>query len=257
LWPAWLHLISQCQPATILGEQVNAAIRHGWIDLVRADLEAQGYAFGFAVPGAHSVGAPHIRQRCYFVAESMRESGERRAGSVLGTQAPQRRAGFANGYLANRFADGSEAGIVADTDGWNASTERQQRSWQQRQQPQDGCAVRLAFAASEQFDGSRDARGGRRESANNRRMGNSDFARLEGRQRSECAGELSARQTGLENWESAEWLKCRDDKSRPVEPGTFPLAHGIPGRVGRLRAYGNAIVPQLAAQFIRAYIEAA
>jgi site-specific DNA-cytosine methylase len=34
-------------------------------------------------------------------------------------------------------------------------------------------------------------------------------------------------------------------KARPVEPGTFPLAHGVAARVGRLRAYGNAIVPQL------------
>lgn len=31
----------------------------------------------------------------------------------------------------------------------------------------------------------------------------------------------------------------------------------VPGRVGRLRAYGNAIVPPLAAEFIRAFMEAA
>jgi DNA (cytosine-5)-methyltransferase 1 len=32
----------------------------------------------------------------------------------------------------------------------------------------------------------------------------------------------------------------------------MPLATDIPGRVGRLRAYGNAIVPQVAAEFIKA-----
>jgi DNA (cytosine-5)-methyltransferase 1 len=32
----------------------------------------------------------------------------------------------------------------------------------------------------------------------------------------------------------------------------FPLAHGIPARVGKLRAYGNSIVPQVAAAFIEA-----
>lgn len=53
-------------------------------------------------------------------------------------------------------------------------------------------------------------------------------------------------------WDGAEWLPCTDGKARPVEPGAFPLAHGIPGRVGRLRAYGNAIVPQVAAAFIEA-----
>lgn len=53
-------------------------------------------------------------------------------------------------------------------------------------------------------------------------------------------------------WRDADWLRCRDGKWRPVEPGTFPLAHGVSSRVGRLRAYGNAIVPQVAAEFVRA-----
>ena len=43
---------------------------------------------------------------------------------------------------------------------------------------------------------------------------------------------------------------------RQVESGTFPLADGVPGRVGLLRGYGNAIVPQVAAEFIRAFMEA-
>ena len=56
-------------------------------------------------------------------------------------------------------------------------------------------------------------------------------------------------------WRAADWLYCRDDRWRPVEPGSFPLAHGAPARLGRLRAYGNAIVPQAAAAFIEAYLD--
>lgn len=55
-------------------------------------------------------------------------------------------------------------------------------------------------------------------------------------------------------WSDADWLGCRDGKFRPVEPSTFPLANGIPARVGRLRGYGNAIVPQVAAEFIKAFM---
>ena len=56
-------------------------------------------------------------------------------------------------------------------------------------------------------------------------------------------------------WSDLEWLPCRDGKFRPTQPGLFPLAHGAASRVGRLRAYGNAIVAPLAAEFIRAYME--
>ncbi|WP_282603056.1 DNA cytosine methyltransferase [Paracoccus sp. PARArs4] len=56
-------------------------------------------------------------------------------------------------------------------------------------------------------------------------------------------------------WRDPDWLLCRDDRWRPVEPGTFPLADGIPGRMGLLRGYGNAIVPPLAAKFVMAFME--
>jgi DNA (cytosine-5)-methyltransferase 1 len=60
---------------------------------------------------------------------------------------------------------------------------------------------------------------------------------------------------GTRFWDRFDIIPCRDGKARRIEPGTFPLAHGIPGRVGLLRGYGNAIVPELAAEFIRAYEE--
>ncbi|WP_241603153.1 DNA cytosine methyltransferase [Rosenbergiella nectarea] len=56
-------------------------------------------------------------------------------------------------------------------------------------------------------------------------------------------------------WSNSDWLGCRDGKFRAVESGTFPLANGIPARMGRLRGYGNAIVPQVAAEFIGAFME--
>lgn len=57
-------------------------------------------------------------------------------------------------------------------------------------------------------------------------------------------------------WQDADWLYCRDGKWRPVRPGSFPLADGVPARVGRLRAYGNAINIEAAAAFIKSYMAA-
>ena len=70
LWPVWFNLIRECKPVVCFGEQVESAIRHGWLDLVSANLEGEGYAVGSVVFGAHSVSAPHKRQRLYFVADS-------------------------------------------------------------------------------------------------------------------------------------------------------------------------------------------
>ena len=96
------------------------------------------------------------------------------------------------------------------------------------------------------------------------RLANADDARLQGPKRGGASGKEGksvghAVQRGGDSpannhWGGADWLSCRDGKCRPVEPGTFPLAHGAASRVGRLRAYGNAIVAQAAEEVIAAYM---
>ncbi|MDI1301971.1 MAG: DNA cytosine methyltransferase [bacterium] len=69
LWPAWYRLIKKCCPAKVFGEQVASADGLNWLDLVHTDLEASGYAFGAADLCSAGIGAPHIRQRLWFVAD--------------------------------------------------------------------------------------------------------------------------------------------------------------------------------------------
>src|SRR5690242_446719 len=78
LWPDWVRLIRECRPPVIFGEQVASPDGLAWLDLVSADLEGAGYAVGAADLCAAGVGAPHIRQRLYFVAVAE----EQRAGRL-------------------------------------------------------------------------------------------------------------------------------------------------------------------------------
>ena len=80
------------------------------------------------------------------------------------------------------------------------------------------------------------------------------------------SGTLSAQQSGRGGspeqagpWSDFDIIPCRDPKHgtiyRRIEPGAEPLVDGLPGRVGLLRGYGDAIVPQVAATFIGAFLE--
>ena len=73
LWPAFHHLIRECRPGVVFGEQVANKAGEAWFDLVRTDLEAEGYAAGLSVFPACGVGAPHLRKRLYWMADATGE----------------------------------------------------------------------------------------------------------------------------------------------------------------------------------------
>lgn len=73
LWPHFFHLISERRPEHVFGEQVASGNTNAWFDLVQADLEGVGYAFGLVPFTSAGVGAPHIRERAYWVAHASSE----------------------------------------------------------------------------------------------------------------------------------------------------------------------------------------
>ena len=287
LWPAFAGLIAQCRPAVVAGEQVASKAGRSWLAGVRTDLEALGYGVGAADLCAAGVGAPHIRQRLYWVAEP---DAARREG-LTPCHGTEGGVDIEPGHNADGC--GVVRGRLADTDGYG--TERIAGDHAQapgvpeaEREPEHGAAV-------SERDG--EGRGGRRGVGG---LGEAIGAGLEGhtgdvydgnepgrldedeaRSVAEAGddsgmadGEAFGRHEGNPNlrggherggverpehcrspWDGAVWIPCADGKARRIEPSIEPLAHGVPGRVGRVRAYGNAIVPELAATFLEAWMD--
>lgn len=228
LWPVFYGLVRECRPATIFGEQVEAAIGHGWLDRVFADLESEGYACGAVSLPACSVGAPHIRSRVFWVADAERDRGhDRRRERGSGTEA----------------VTGREA---------------QERSGDLLEAEGHGHASRLEHATGEQARLSGRSREPRTASGMGHAAsrGCEEPSQRNGQQEANSANWNSSRpDTNRPNaWTDSEFIPCADGKARRIESGTFPLATGISARVGKLRAYGNAIVPQAAAEFVKAFL---
>lgn len=262
LWPVWFPLIAERRPAVVFGEQVEAAVRWGWLDLVCADLEAESYAVGAAVLPACGVGAPHIRQRLWFVADAERWAAERHRHNVAGT--PRKTESEAR---EQRLWPDARPIVSTDIAGGVADAEPQHH-WvgnvgpRRRDELTDcGNFVGMEHPAREQVG----LPGRAREQGsptigmghpNSRRRIEDGHGKLGGNSSANGVGATNRFSDASSVWRELEWLPCTDGKARPTQPGLFPLAHGVPGRMGRLRAFGNAIVPQVAAEFIGAYMEA-
>lgn len=197
LWPEFYRLIAECRPAIAFGEQVAGRAGLQWLVGVFADLEASGYACAAADLPAACVGAPHKRQRLFWVADG--ESSRRKARRTVAVR---------NGLpheSSSAIAHGRESVELGD----NSSTRPQKQRREYRPSGQR-CRGFVGFAV----------------------------------------------QAGVPEWNGPTVaVECSDGYRRiSSQPDAFPVAHGVPARVVKLRGSGNAIVPQVAAEFIRAAI---
>jgi DNA (cytosine-5)-methyltransferase 1 len=276
LWPDFFRLIRECRPDTVFGEQVASAIGHGWLDGISADLEGEGYACGHTILGAHSVGAPHIRQRLYWVADTQ-HSGHGGAGWDASEPGSDRQDNGLperdGGGMAHPVQRGQRGGDESRLGSTGREMGEQQDGSGAANQPRHGCQDAGGVADTpergQRADGSAPGRTGHVDQRGERgwlpvvHACECDEPRLEGHSGDGNGGHQpgwndtgTARPVAAPSnpWSDAIWLPCRDGKARRVKPGLPLLSHGVPARVVRLRGYGNAIVPQVAQAFIEAFL---
>jgi DNA (cytosine-5)-methyltransferase 1 len=286
LWPWMRHLVFRWRPAISFGEQVASGLGRQWLAGVRANLETLGYAVGAADLCAAGVAAPHIRQRLWWFADN----GESRCSATTITDGlprewdrtsprrplaggrspecserescrmgnpPRRRNGPLPVGRSDREseAEGRIGGVRGSgASGWLVNPllprlEGHAGQGDHGDEPGRVAAGAAGSVAAAGAVGGVDDADGQRRAERTQRDGGTIEPQWHAPRRPDAV------RPGGDFWSAFDLIPCRDGKARRVEPGTFPLAHGVSGRVGKLRGYGNAISPPIAAAFVTAYLE--
>jgi DNA (cytosine-5)-methyltransferase 1 len=284
LWPEFLRLIMEWAVPTIFGEQVASSLGRDWLVGVSADLEDLDYVVGAADLCAASVGAPHIRQRLYWVADAHQgqrgrfADGQERQRDGKATGRQQGHGVAAAGGIAGGLADTDEhrsralAGRHGETSGFSSTNRSQDGAdvsgrsgvigrmadrdgGRQPQQPERDGRTLAGIEPSQRHDavgrGVSDWLGNAGDAGLQARQ----WEAMEGPGRREEGRAIAQPSLSYSSWSDCYVIPCSDGKARRSGSGVQPLAHGVSNRVGRLRAYGNAIVPQVAVEFIGAYLD--
>lgn len=236
LWPEMLRIIREVQPLYVVGENVLGIT--SWnggmvFDEVQADLEAEGYeVLPFVLP-ACAVNAPHRRDRVWFIAyrENIGFAQTTNIGRKWGEHKPNnwdkvRHSLNADGgvwYATNAERNGLEYGTEPGSMGGGKGEARE-------------CATGYVEAESKERDVTNTMRPGGRQ---NHRQGNAEQRHKNGTP---------------SNWENFPTQSpiCGGNDGLPSELDGITFSKW---RNESIKAYGNAIVPQVALQIFKAIQE--
>ena len=247
LWPEMLRAIREVQPSWVVGENVRGLTNwNGGVvfDEVQADLEAEGYEVTPFLLPACAVNAPHKRDRIWFVAFNSKSSRSTSIGKVF-------------------------EGNVANTCGSRLETNNTMRESTQEEYIARMDSAKLPThpnSNGQQWRNSEyeinPSEGGEYALGNTQQMGeyatNTTGIRLEGQRRAirELEGGGGFSSTMPRNMPNTSWQNfpsqspiCRGDDGLPKELDNITFSKW---RNESIKAYGNAIVPQVAYQIFKA-----
>lgn len=240
LWPEMFRAIQEIAPAWVVAENVRGilSIDGGMVfEGVCSDLEAAGYSVQAFIIPACAVDAPHKRERVWFVANRNGGGLERAGISSLGKFGAQ-----------EQYIGGGNTAVASDRS--NLERERSQRDRDSGGQPK----APIGNGNSHATDAERNAdiRSQRGEYAEK-----NSVEKIVGEKEHPAGQPVGTAgrwgSAGHERWEEG-WLHaasrlCRMDDGVPRELDGITLPRW---RRESLKAYGNAIVPQVAYKIFQA-----
>lgn len=228
LWPEMLRVIRELTPRWVIGENVPGILRIAG-RTVCEDLEREGYAVTVFNFEAAAVGAPHRRERVFFVGWNS-ASCERKPQCTF-REIPEQNA-----------EPGGICTDVADTLRLRGATGLADSPGGKERQPAEPIHCGEAVGNSECGRLSGDNRWRAEPKPANGCKDVSHAESTECDQRKQCPE--PSRRTGFAD---GGWWS--------VEPNVGRVANGVPSRVDRLKCLGNAVVPQQAYPIFRAIAE--
>ena len=245
LWPEMLRAIREIEPTYIVGENVRGLL--SWnegvvLDEIYADLEAEGYEVGTFVLPAVGVNAPHKRDRVWIVAysDNNRHNAKRREEEKeRGVQSRERQE-----MGARQFDRASVSSTTSDAGSLG------RRGWDQRSATDQSEEPSLGQNIRQHGNGVWGETSGCGADASNtygiglQREGRS--TKLEGRRLG-----IHDAQNHTTAWEDFPTQSpiCGGDDGLPRELDGITFSKW---RNESIKAYGNAIVPQVALQIFKA-----
>lgn len=219
LWPEMLRIIRSVRPNWIIGENVAGIVSLA-LDDVLSDLENEGYTCQSFIIPACAVNAPHRRDRVWIIAHARQQpegdESRRLSGEQQHSGETKQRS-----EEGNRPSNGNQDATDSDNSRSRTSRDGINREWQEKDKGQEG------FSQHES-------------SGYNKASFYTKSKRLEG------YGKLEE-SYWQENWIQVAASLCRVDDGLP----SWMVGH----RTKRLKALGNAVVPQIVEIIGRAIIQ--